>query len=197
MLRKRWASVVLLAAAMVSAYGQEEMSPATVNPNLVHNGGLENPKHTWMDTTCNYMALYAGSTAIPGWTVSASTVNEIVWAMTPTCDGHRAAAGSFFVDLTGFGSDSPNGAVQQTLKNLVAGHVYNFSMDVITDRMPPLVTIDGLAITLKAGKPFKRGTDIWTPETGSFTARSSDPVLEIQNQAYQVEFIDSVIVRAQ
>jgi len=63
----------------------------------------------------------------------ASTVNEIAWAMTPTRDGYTAASGTFFVDLTGFDADSPNGAVQQTLKNLIVGHVYNFSMAVITD----------------------------------------------------------------
>ena len=50
---------------------------------------------------------------------------------------------------------------------------------------------------LTAGKSFKRGSDTWTVETGTFTAQSEKSVLAIQNQAYEIEFVDNVIVRAQ
>ena len=169
----------------------------TTNPNLVRNPSFENITNTWQDTNCNYMALSAGSTSIPYWTVAANTVNQIVWAMTPTCDGYTAAVGTFFIDLTGFGSESPNGAVQQRLKNLVVGRPYDFSIDVKTDRQPPLVTIAGAAITLNAGRKFTRGNTVWTVYTGSFVAQSASPVLEIQNQAFEIELIDNVVVREQ
>jgi Protein of unknown function (DUF642) len=177
--------------------GNEQLSPSAANPNLVRNGSFENKKNTWQDTNCNYMALDAGATTIPGWTVTPATINQIVWAMTPTCDNHTAAAGTFFLDLTGFGADSPNGGVQQTLKNLTVGHEYKFSVDVITDGQPPLVTIDGATITLTAGKSFQRGSDTWTVETGTFMAQSEKSVLAIQNQASQIGFVDNVIVKAQ
>ncbi len=84
---------------------------------FVINGSLEDTNGTWVNTNANYMALTAGSTAIAGWTVAPGTVNEIVWGKTPTGDNppQSAADGLFFVDLTGFGSDSPNGAIQQSL----------------------------------------------------------------------------------
>jgi hypothetical protein len=202
----RMIAIVTLLVAVPSLMGHNvddgaakpsEISPATTIPNLVKNPGFENTKKTWQDTSCNYMALYAGSTKIPFWTVSSSTVNEIVWAMTPTCDGHTAAAGTFFIDLTGFGSDSPNGAVEQTLKNAIAGQTYNFSIDMITDNLPPLVTIDGTTITLTAGRTIKKGSDVWTVEKGTFVAQSTDPLLVIQNRGNEIGFIDAVSVRAQ
>jgi hypothetical protein len=189
--------IVILIAAAFANIGAQDTDSIVTNPNLVRNSSFENPKRTWIDTRCNYMALAAGSTAIPQWTVSTSTVNEIVWAMTPTCDAHTAAGGTFFLDLTGFGGDSPNGTVQQRLQKLIVGHTYNFSMYVITDSRPPLVTVDGVPVTLTAGKPIKKGSDIWTPQNGTFTAESVNPVLMIQNQAIQIEFVDRVVVRAQ
>jgi hypothetical protein len=183
------------AVLVVMAYGQADSSQPAVT-NLVKNGSFENPRSTWMDTTCNYMSLTAGSKSIPGWTVTTSTINEIVWAMTPTCDGHTAASGTFFLDLTGFGGDSPNGGVQQTLSNLTIGQKYLVYLAL--QGSLPLVTIDSAPVTLTAGTPFVKGNDTWTPEYGVFTAASTNPVLEIQNQSsgQQIVFIDSVFVRA-
>ena len=191
-------SVIAQSADRVEAPADEATAlvPAT-NPNLVKNPSFENTKKTWQDTRCNYMSLTAGATTIPHWTVSSTTINEIVWAMTPTCDAHTAAAGTFFLDLTGFGGDSPNGAVQQTLQNLTVGHTYNFSIDMITDNLPPLVTIGGITITLTPSRTIKKGNDVWTVEIGTFVAQASSLVLEIQHQAFEIGFVDSVIVRAQ
>jgi len=194
----QWASIaVLTIAVFAAAYGQMD-APATVT-NFVRNGSFENTKNTWMDTTCNYMSLSAGSTAIPGWTVTASTTNEIVWAMTPTCDNHTAASGTFFLDLTGFGADSPYGGVQQTLHNLTIGQTYKLSLDVEVVGELPLVTVGNAPVSLTAGKPFTKGSDTWTPEKGTFTAQATTAVLVIQNQqsGQQIDFIDNVAVRAQ
>lgn len=125
-----------------------------------------------------------------------NTINEIVWGKTLTCDGHTAGAGTYFVDLTGFGSDSSNGAVQQTLNNLTVGHKYSLSLDVIDDHLPPLITVDGTALTLTKGTSFTKGSDVWTIYKGSFIAQSANPVLAIQNQGISVELVDNVVISA-
>jgi hypothetical protein len=194
MIYLRTTLVILLAAATFgTAFGQAP----TLNPNLVANGSFENPKNTWMDTSCNYMSLLAGSTTIPHWTVTPETVNEIVWGMSPTCDNITAAAGKLFVDLSGFGGDSPNGTLTQTIKKLVAGRQYSFSVAIA--ETVPLVTVDGVPIALTAGKPFHKGSTTWIPENGSFTAQSASAVLTIQNPqpGAQIVFIDRVSIRAQ
>lgn len=166
-------------------------------PNVVRNGSFENAMNTWQNTSCNYMALMAGSTTIPNWTVTATTINEIVWGKTVTCDGHTAAAGTFFLDLTGFGSVSPNGTVQQTLSNLTISHQYSLSLDAISDHNPPLVSINGSVVALTASGKFTRGNDSWTIYKGSFLAPSTNPVLKIQNRGIQVGFVDNVSIKAQ
>ena len=183
---------VLLLVTLSGAFAQE----VPVRANLVHNGSFENLKNTWLDTNCNYMSLLAGSAAIPGWTVTHGTTNEIVWAMTLTCDGHTAADRTFFLDLTGFGGDSPNGGVQQRVRDLTIGQEYAFSVDVITSGSLPLVSVDGAPVTLTPGKPFIKGSDSWTPERGTFTAQSSNPLLTIENQqpGQQILFVDNVVV---
>jgi hypothetical protein len=166
-------------------------------PNVVQNGSFENTMNTWQNTSCNYMALMAGSTKIPNWTVTSTTINEIVWGKTVTCDGHTAAAGTFFLDLTGFGSVSPNGTVQQTLSNLTISHQYSLSLDAISDHNPPVVSINGTVVALTSSGTVKRGSDIWTIYKGSFFAPSTNPVLKIQNQGIQVGFVDKVSITAQ
>ena len=166
-------------------------------PNVVRNGSFENTMNTWQNTSCNYMALMAGSTTIPNWIVTSTTINEIVWGKTVTCDGHTAAAGTFFLDLTGFGSVSPNGTVQQTLSNLTVSHQYSLSLDAISDHNLPLVSINGSVVALTASGKFTRGNDNWTIYKGSFSAPSTNPVLKIQNRVIQVGFVDNVSIKAQ
>ncbi len=190
MKNQQWVPVCLLTALLV-------LSAQAQNPNLVRNGSFENPRNTWLDTNCNYMALLSGATSIPHWTVTSDTVNEIVWALSPTCDGYSAAAGKFFLDLSGFGADSPNGAVQQTVKNLTPGAQYSFS--IAAAGIVPLVTVDGVPLALSPGTPFKRGTTVWTPETGAFTAQAATAQLVIRNPqaGARVVFVDKVAIRAQ
>ncbi len=158
------------------------------------NGSLEDLNATFVNTVANYMSLTAGSTAIADWTVSAGTVNEIVWAKSPTGDSHNAAAGTFFVDLTGFGGDSPNGAIEQSLIGLLVGQTYSFSMDV--EGTLPIVTAGGSGIALSLGAPFVVGSDSWTPVTGTFIAGASNELLKIANgnPSSNVVFIDNISV---
>jgi hypothetical protein len=163
---------------------------------LVANGSLEDLNNQFVNTAANYMALSAGATSIANWMVSAGTTGQIVGGKSPTSDGHNAAAGTFFVDLTGFGSNSPNGAIQQTLSGLVLGQSYSFSMDVEVVGSLPLVTVGNLTVSLSGGPPFPVGTDSWTPETGTFIANATSPVLKIMNQTpgQQITFIDNIAV---
>jgi hypothetical protein len=166
--------------------------------DFVMNGSLEDTTGTWVNTSANYMALTAGSAAIAGWTVATGTVNEIVWGKSPTGDNPpvSAADGLFFVDLTGFGSDSPNGAIQQPLNNLILGQRYSFSMDSVTSASLPLVTVGAQTVTLSAGTPFKVGNTTWTPETGSFIATATNPLLTLANvqSGQQINFIDNISI---
>jgi hypothetical protein len=190
-------SIQILYTSNEAVTGVDNVAFGPPSPNVVRNPSFENTMNTWQNSSCNYMALNAGSTKIPNWTVALTTINEIVWGKTVTCDGHTAAAGSFFLDLTGFGSDSPNGTVQQTLSNLTISHKYSLSLDAISDHNPPLVSINGSVVAITASGTFSRGSDIWTIYKGSFLAPSTNPVLKIQNQGIDVGFVDNVSIKAQ
>ena len=163
---------------------------------FVLNGSLEDLNSDWVNTAGNYMALGAGSSAIADWTVSPGTINQIVWAKSLTADGHNAANGTFFVDLTGFGAASPNGAIQQLLTGLVPGQSYSYSMDVEIVGLPPEVTVGGAGVALTPGGLVVVVGDVWTQETGSFIAGSPDELLMIANPlaGEEVEFIDNISV---
>ena len=168
--------------------------PIPANANLVGNGSLEDLNGNFVNTNSNYMSLIAGNTAIAGWTVAAATTNEIVWGKSPTGDGINASDGTFFVDLTGFGSDSPDGAVQQILHNLIVGQQYAFSLD--SSGSLPAVTVGAVVVALSPGAGFTVGATIWTPETGNFIADATDPMLTIMNATpgSKIVFIDNIIV---
>jgi hypothetical protein len=188
---------MILFGLLSTLYALSDDTEENTNPNLVRNGSLENTRNTWVNANCNYMSLFAGSHVIPGWTVSAATINEIVWGKSPTCDGVSAARGTYFVDLTGFGGDSSNGAIQQTLSGLGPGDTYRYSMDSVISGIPPLVTIGTSTVNLVAGKPFVVGSTTWTPMSGLFVANVSNPLLTIQNQetGQDINFIDNIAVR--
>lgn len=189
-------SIQILYTSNEAVTGVDNVAFGSAAANVVKNGSFENI-NTWQNTSCNYMALMPGSTKIPNWTVTSTTIKEIVWGKTVTCDDHTAAAGTFFLDLTGFGSDSPNGAVLQTLSNLTISHQYSLSLDAISDLNPPLVSINGSVVALTASGTFTRGSDTWTIYKGNFLAPSTNPVLNIQNRGIQVGFVDNVSIKAQ
>jgi hypothetical protein len=164
--------------------------------DLVLNGSLEDLNGTFVNDMLNYMSLTAGSTTIAGWTVAPATVNEIVWGKTPTGDGYSASNGTFFGDLTGFGSDSPNGAIQQRLQNLIIGQQYAFSMDTYVVGALPIVTVGSQTLLLNTGTTFYVGSTPWTPVTASFTADETNPLLFIGNPVpgQQITFVDNIAV---
>jgi hypothetical protein len=170
--------------------------PPISGATIVQNGSLEDLNGSFVNTAANYMQLPAGSTAIAGWTVAATTVNNIAWGKTPTGDSPSVSAsqGTYFVDLTGFGSESPNGAIQQTLHNLIVGQNYSFSMDTLVNGILPTVMVGAQTVSLTPGVPFLVGTTTWTPETGSFIAGGTDPLLSISNAlpGQDIDFIDNI-----
>jgi len=76
--------------------------------DIVQNGSLEDLNSNWTNDSGGFKALYANSTAIAGWTVGASVTNEIAWGYGQD-SFYPAADGSYYVDLTGFGSDRVGG----------------------------------------------------------------------------------------
>ena len=163
MFRKALRFVVLV----ILAFGAG-VTPARAT-QFVLNGSLEDLNSDWVNTSDNYMALAAGSPAIADW-IAAGT-GDIAWGKSPTSDGHNAANGTYFVDLTGFGAGDPNGAIQQMLTGLVVGQTYMYSMDV---EGTSIVFVGGGFVALTPGAPFVVGTDVWTPETGTFVAGAAN-----------------------
>lgn len=180
---------VFLSAALVAA---GSFVTNSYGASLVTNGSFENTAGTFVNTAANYMALSASSTAIPGWTVAPGTVSDIVWGVNPT-DGFTASNGAAFVDLSGFGSNSPNGSVQQSLST-VPGLQYTFSYDfsgVLSN-----VSIGTLPLTLTLGPGFNVAGTQWTNAHATFIAPAGSQLLSILNGApgEQIVFIDNVSV---
>ena len=167
--------------------------------NVVKNGSLENRKGKFTNTQCNYMSVPAGSRAIDKWKVPRATTGELAWGRR-TCDGYSAAKGKFFLDLTGFGADSTNGAIRQRLTTQPGTH-YRFSIDVCTCNDGGLavkVGKDALNLT-PGGKPFTVGSTSWTPMKGQFKGpQNTEPALKIKNATpgAQIVVIDDVAVKA-
>ncbi len=176
----------IVAASPIIALGAE----------VVQNGSLEDVNGSFVNTAGNYMALSAGATSIGGWMVSTTTVGAIVWAQTPTSDGYSASDGTFFADLSGFGSSSPNGAIEQTLHNLVIGQQYSFSIDTFVGGSQPIVNVGATTLSLSSGASHTVGSTTWTSQTATFTASASNPILTINNAltGQQISFIDNISV---
>jgi hypothetical protein len=170
----------------------------TAAANIVRNGSLENLRGKFTNTRCHYMAVRARSRAIDGWTVPAATTGELAWGKR-TCDGYSAARGAFFLDLTGFGADSTNGSIRQTL-SMQPGRHYKFSIDVCTCNDGGLgVRVGSTALDLSPGKPFVVGSTSWTPMTARFKASRRRPALKIRNltPGAQIVVIDDVVIDGQ
>jgi len=173
---------------------------AGASTNLVKNGSLENRAGTWANTRCNYMSVRPGSKPITGWKATAAQ-GELAWAKGPTCDGYRAAKGRFFVDLSGFGADAPNGALQQRLRTSAGKH-YKFSIDVCACNDGAVsATVGGQPLSLTPGRSFVIGTTSWRQLHGSFTGNGQkpNPELKIANATpgAQIVLVDNVVIRPQ
>ncbi len=183
------ASVAAVFALMVAA----ALTPARAVP-FVLNGSLEDLNGNFVNDAANFDQLAAGATSIANWTVSAGTTDNIAWGQSVTGDGRSAPFGSFFVDLSGFGDDSPNGAVEQMLSGLLIGGTYNLSL--FSSGTLPLVTVGGVAVPLIGGPSVIAGPDTYTQQTGTFNAVSSNLLLKIANNTpgAQIVFIDNIAV---
>jgi hypothetical protein len=171
----------ILSAAIAIAAGTALIAVAPEGAratSLLTNGSFENLNNTWVeDGSSGYMSLYANDTTIPGWTVSPTVQNEIVWGKAPDA-GYTAATGSYFLELTGIGNDSPNGAVRQTV-SLMPGKTYmvSFAWGTGSDAAPG-VDVDGTNVTTRL---LTVGGD-WEILGGSFVAPlDPNPYLEIYN----------------
>jgi hypothetical protein len=173
--------------------------PMSAHADFVLNGSLEDESQLFVETSFNYMKLFANDTSIAEWTVTPGTEQDIAWGKSPTGDSSfYAADGTFFVDLSGYGANSPNGGIQQRLSGLVVGQTYSFSLASVGAL--PDVTIGGVAVTLSAGTSFTvGGTTTWTPEFGTFVADSTDPLLLIKNPndvTGGITFVDNISITA-
>ena len=184
---------VLVAAALIASTASQASASS-----IVLNGSLEDLNGSFVNTTCQYMTLGAGSTAIANWTVPGSTTGQLVWADSPTCDGFSASHGEFFVDLSGLGTSSPNGALEQQLAASI-GQAYSFSIDFATINNGDIAVVVGSELlTLSAGSPFLVGGTSWTPYTGMFIATTSDPLLTIASASpASIVFVDNVSIEAE
>ena len=155
---------------------------ASFNPaaaaSLLTNGSLEDLNNNFVNQSGGYMALNAGSTAIAGWTVSPLVTSDIAWGHGPAA-GYPAADGSYYVDLTGFGSDSPNGAIRQSI-SVTKGTTYTVDLYWATINDATIgVDVDGVAVPLNT--PLGNGR-AWTLLQGTFVGGvDTTPYFEIYN----------------
>jgi hypothetical protein len=173
-------------------------APVSASP-IVLNGSFEDLNGQFVNQTCGYMPLGAGSTAIADWTVTPSTTGTLVWASSPTCDAFTASNGQFLLDLSGFGASSPNAGLQQSLTTVI-GQTYTVTIDLATiNNGPVAITVDAMLLSLSAGSPFLMGSTSWTPYTGTFTATSLTSLLTIAktSPSSDIVFIDNLTVEAQ
>lgn len=163
--------------------------PLAGHAAIVVNGSFENPANSWTDSGFHYMAVATGATAITGWSVAGALGRGVAWAQDPTNDGFAASDGSFFVDLSGFGTEAgPNARLEQTLQNLVAGETYTVGIDYWGDRVT--LGIDGTQIAAAGA-----ASGGWMHLSTSFVAGGSQALLAIGYLGSSgVAFVDNLSV---
>ena len=183
------ASIAVVAALIV--FGA--VTPVRAVP-FVLNGSLADLDGNFVNDADNFDQLAAGATSISNWTVSAGTTANIAWSQTVTGDGRSASFGDFFIDLSGFGSEYPNGAIEQLLSGLLIGGTYNVAL--FSSGTIPLVTVGGAVVALSSGSSVVAGIDTYTQLTGTFDAGASNLLLKIANDTpgAPIVFIDNVAV---
>lgn len=163
--------------------------PLVGNAAILQNGSFENPLNTWVNTASNYMAVASGSPAITGWTVAHAAGRGVAWAQNPTNDGYSASAGSYFVDLSGFGTEAgPQAVLTQVLQNLVVGETYTIGVDYWGDRVT--LAIGGATVATA-----QSSSTYWTHLTATFQAGGAQEALAVgYNGGSGVAFIDNLTV---
>ncbi len=128
---------------------------------------------------CNMFDVPAGSTLIPGWTVS---VGNIDWESAPPC-GWQASAGSNSLDLVGAGAGGIGG-IQQTF-DTVPGTTYQVSFDLAGNYgagpviKPLAVTVNGVTTNFTFDTTGRSALNMgWTTHTITFTANSTSTTID-------------------
>ncbi|MBX7133770.1 MAG: DUF642 domain-containing protein [Fimbriimonadaceae bacterium] len=154
--------------------------------NLVANGSFENgtlvngqnPSNDF-----NSMQVFAGSSNITSWTITAASGNDVHWAQNPNGFGWVTPFGSRMIDLSGW-SDVFNGAIMSQDFGAVAGQQYRVDFEIGVDSN---FTIGG-AVQIAAGiGGSSQSTNLslpsgwsgvyWEHRTMYFTAaNNNDPV---------------------
>lgn len=165
--------------------------PAAANAaELIQNGSFEDGTYV-IDPNidcCNYIHVANGSNAIAGWSIFSSG-DGVAWALNAG-DAGGAPDGTHFVDLTGFGANSVDGTMSQTI-NTVAGQIYSVSF--ASYGVLPQVTIGSTVITLAPTGT----TGQWNIMTGSYLAAGGAELFSIADLPLgpqQIVFIDQVSV---
>lgn len=149
--------------------------------NLVENPSFELGE--FVNDAFNYDLLEAGSDHLQGWTI----VEEVAWALNPA-DGFQASDGAGFVDLSSFGSDSPNGAIEQVIAT-VPGTRYVVEVD--QSGAVSQVLVDGAELALEA----VGSTGDWVRQRGYFVAAAATATLRLANSSNSgIVFVDNVTV---
>ena len=164
--------------------------PLAGHAAIVQNGSFENPSNTWVNTSANYMTVASGSTALTGWEVVNAAARGVAWAKSPTNDGYSPSDGSYFVDLSGFGTEAgANAALTQTLQNLIVGDTYTVGIDYWGDAAT--LKLDGNVIST-IGAASNSG---WMRLGATFQAASAQAVLTVGRGGNSgVAFIDNLTV---
>lgn len=155
------------------------------------NGSFEAGSFVDTPPTDNIDQLFAGSTAITGWTVIGGS--DIAWERNGT-----ASSGLFSLDLTGYTDQAPYGGVRQTF-DTVAGHHYALSYDVgniASNNAAVSASINGVTIFTFVNPTAGGGTTpTYRTGTTSFFANGAATQLDLLGVAGgDAIFLDNVSV---
>jgi len=166
-----------VAAACLFVAGSAHAENIVVNPSF-ELGSFAN-------TSCNYMQLDPGATALTGWSVG---VEPAGWGRNPTCDGNTAFDGASFIDLNRFVPDStPNTTISQTVPT-IAGTQYTFR--IARQGGPIDVTLSGSLVPI----PTIGTSGPWIISGSTITALFTNAELVIETRAFPAQgaLIDDV-----
>ena len=103
--------------------------------NLVSNGSFENGTFRYGQNPSNDFSsaqVFAGSSDIAGWTITAAAGNDVHWAENGNGFGWITPFGSRMIDLSGW-SDVNNGAVMSQDFGAVGGQQYQVDFEIGVD----------------------------------------------------------------